>query len=70
VSGDLIDEIATAILRAGGSTTPLLVQVRDKRDEIAKQNDLPNPDDLKPGQVLKLTWPDNTKILNGDCPRN
>jgi len=70
VSGDLIDEIATAILRAGGSTTPLLVQVRDKRDEIAKQNDLPNPDDLKPGQVLKLTWPDNTKIINGDCPRN
>ena len=70
VSGDLIDEIATAILRAGGSTTPLPEQVRDKRDEIAKQNDLPNPDDLKLGQLLKLTWPDYTKIINGDCPRN
>ena len=70
VSGDLIDEIATAILRAGGSTTPLPEQVRDKRDEIAKQNDLPNPDDLKLGPPLKLTWPDNTKIINGNCPRN
>ena len=68
--GDLIDEIATAILRAAGSSTPLLVQVRDKRAEIAKQNDLLNPDDLKVGKVLKLTWPDYTKIINGDCPRN
>ena len=69
-AGDLIDEIATAILRAAGSSTPLLVQVRDKRDEIAKQNDLPNPDALTLGQPLKLTWPDYTKIINGDCPRN
>ena len=70
VSGDLIDEIATAILRAEGYATPQGEQVRDKRNEIAKQNDLPNPDDLKLGQLLKLTWPDNTKIINGDCPRN
>ena len=70
VSGDLIDEIAKAILRAEGYATPQGEQVRDKRNEIAKQNDLPSPDDLTPGQVLKLTWPDNTKILNGDCPRN
>ena len=70
VSGDLIDEIAKAILRAEGYATPQGEQVRDKRNEIAKQNDLPNPDDLKLGQPLKLTWPDNTKIINGDCPRN
>jgi len=70
VSGDLIDEIAKAILRAEGYATPQGEQVRDKRNEIAKQNDLPNPDALKLGQPLKLTWPDNTKIINGDCPRN
>ena len=70
VSGDLIDEIAKAILRAEGYATPQGEQVRDKRNEIAKQNDLPNPDDLKLGQLLKLTWPDYTKIINGDCPRN
>jgi len=70
VSGDLIDEIAKAILRAEGYATPQGEQVRDKRNEIAKQNDLPNPDDLKLGPPLKLTWPDNTKIINGDCPRN
>ena len=70
VSGDLIDEIAKAILRAEGYATPQGEQVRDKRNEIAKQNDLPNPDDLKLGQPLKLTWPDNTKIINGDYPRN
>ena len=70
MSGDLIDEIAKAILRAEGYATPQGEQVRDKRNEIAKQNDLPNPDDLKLGQPLKLTWPDNTKIINGDCPRN
>ena len=70
VSGDLIDEIAKAILRAEGYATPQGEQVRDKRNEIAKQNDLPNPDALKLGPPLKLTWPDNTKIINGDCPRN
>ena len=70
VSGDLIDEIAKAILRAEGYATPQGEQVRDKRNEIAKQNDLPNPDALELEQPLKLTWPDNTKIINGDCPRN
>ena len=70
VSGDLIDEIAKAILRAEGNAPPQDEQVRDKRIEIAKQNDLPNPDDLKLEQVLKLSWPDNTKIINGNCPRN
>jgi len=68
--GNLIDEIAKAILRAEGYATPQGEQVRDKRDEIAKQNDLPNPDDLKLEQVLKLTWPDSTKIISGNCPLN
>ncbi len=68
--GDLIDEIAKAILRAEGLVDPLGVPVKERREKIAQDNNLENADTLPLGTVLNIEWPDQTKIVNGTCPQN
>ena len=68
--GDLIDEIAKAILRAEGLLDTLGVPVKERREKIAQDNKLENADTLPLGKELNIEWPDQTKIVNGTCPQN